>query len=173
MLRKVAVLGAMALVAIVLAQGLALIGAYGQGAAVSEDQRVAGFRFNVSKLTSEPPQLNGDFAVQIGGHNHRSVNIVLRNLRNVAIGGEHRNVCEFGGPAVMRVRTPRGIETVEGALAVRVVDSRQPQGDADGGEDLVHPDHIQLTFHNPTHHVRYTFAGRVRHGDIVVFVRPH
>lgn len=172
MLRKIAIAAAMVMATVVLAQGLALIGARGQGAAVSEDHRVAEFRFHVSKLTSQPPRLSGEFNVHIGGRDHRNVSIELRNVRNVAVGGDRRNVCEFQGGAVMRVRTHQGVETVEGILSVRVVDAARRDDDSvSDGEDHDRPDLIQLTFRKPNTNIEYNFAGRVREGDIDVFVR--
>lgn len=166
LMRKVAIAGATALAAVVLAQGVALIGARGHGSAVAEDHRVAEFRLNVAKLTSDPPRMEGSFSAHIVGSDRRGVAIDLRHLRNVVVSGEHRNVCEFGGAAVMRVRTPSGVETVEGLLAVRVADNRTPTN-----PNLDRPDLIHLRFTKPGTHIDYTFTGRVRQGDIDVFVR--
>ncbi|MCO5298157.1 MAG: hypothetical protein M9921_15015 [Fimbriimonadaceae bacterium] len=155
--------GVLGICALALAAG-ALLGARGQGVARSEDQREATFRLQVTKLTSDPPRLGGDFVIDVNGRNARHVAITLRKLRDLQVGGPARNVCEFSGAAVMRVATPTGVQTVEGVLEVRVLDHRE--GSDDSGRDQ-----IRVGFHRPGTEIRYEFAGAVTRGDIDVFVR--
>lgn len=164
MLKKSFLVGAAAgLCALALAAN-AVIGARGQGVARSEDQRVAEFRFQVSKLTTDPPRLGGDFTVDVNGRNARHVAITLRKLRALEVGGPNRNVCEFAGAAVMRVATPTGPQTIEGVLEVRVFDHRDRTDD--GGRDR-----IRFVFRRPGTDLEYSFDGAVARGDIDVFVR--
>lgn len=164
MLKRFGTLGLIAVAALAIAQGVVLMGAQGRGIAVSEDHRRAEFHVDVRKLTSEPPRVGGNFAVAINGRDVRPVHIELREVRGLQVGGEHRNICEFGGPAVMTVRTPNGPQRFHGMLHVRVADH-----DARGDHDR--PDTLALEFTRPDSDDTYRFAGHVREGNVHVYVR--
>lgn len=164
LLKRFGTLGLISVAALALAQGVVLMGAQGRGMALSEDHRRAEFRVDVRKLTSEPPRLGGNFNVAINGPDARPVQIELRELRGLQVGGEHRNVCEFGGPAVMTVRTPSGLQRFQGMLHVRAADN-----DTHGDHDR--PDTLALEFTRPDSDDSYRFAGAVRDGNINVYIR--
>lgn len=164
MLKKSLLVGlVVAACAIALAVDAVLMGARGQGAARSEDHREGMFRFHVTKLTTTPPRFGGDFVIEIRGRDARRVSITMRHLRGLQVGGPNHDVCEFGGPAVLRVATPTGVEAIEGLLNVRVQDNHERDGE---GRDT-----LRLEFHRPNANFQYAFAGPVLRGDIDVFVR--
>ncbi len=161
MVKRFGTLGLIGVAALALAQGVVLMGARGQGAAVSEDHRRAEIRVDVRKLTSNPPRMGGNFSVVINGPDAPLVRIELRELRGLRVGGDHHNICEFGGQAVFTVRTPQGLQHRPGALHVRVADNTGAH----------QPDQIHLEFTPAASNDTYRFAGTVRRGDINVYIR--
>jgi hypothetical protein len=164
MVKKLGTVGLIAVAALAVAQGVVLMGARGQGAAVSEDHRRAEFRMDVHKLTSVPPRLAGNFSATVNGPEMRQVHIELRELRGLQVSGTNRNICEFGGRAVLTVRTPQGLQHKPGALHVRVADNASSPG-------ANTPDLIRILFTPDGSTETYRFAGAVRHGDIKVYIR--
>jgi hypothetical protein len=167
MLKRVFVFSAILMVSLALAAQAGVVqGAHGQGAARTADNRVGEYDFEVQKATrGSETRLGGRlmFASSSLVNNQRvQVRINLRQLMALDTAG---NVCEFGGTAVMLVRTAGGAHEIRGNIQVRVQDNRNrehPNGE---------PDKFRIHFQQHEGNLTYDFDGKTTRGDLSVFRR--
>jgi len=140
-------------------------GAQGRGTALGDNGRAANFQFHVAKVEDQG-------MVHVGGrfmHGERPSNsrpgfsISTDRIAAVEVSGDHKEVCNFGGPAVLTVHTPNGIKRIPGMLSVRVVDRNRGSN-----SDL---DLYGVSFKDRDGKEIYSFAGGVRQGNIQVFYK--
>ncbi len=165
MKRKIGVAVAALITSIALAV-ITVVGAKGQGHAISANGQRAEFHMDAHKSTADGSVRVGGFFRFIARGGTAAVPTSNGiNMPEVARLAKTGRVCEFGGPALMQIRVGTRYETVRGICNVRVEDRKAPTVAA--GE----PDLIRLRFvTNVTNRV-YEWAGAVTRGDILVYER--
>lgn len=142
-----------------------VVGAHGQGHAMSPNGKRSEFRFEAAKRMA-------DGSVRVGGEARfiafsgtqavpESHGIFLPEVRGL---GKEGNVCQFGGPAQMQIRLGDRYHTVRGHAVFNVADRRNPTT----GGDL--KDRISVRFTTADNRT-WDYTGLVGQGDIVVFER--
>ncbi len=102
----------------------------------TEVRRMVQFGFEVGKIVREGRELvRGHFSLesQAGRGDAEGFSIIAREIAQLRVAG---NEAMFQGPAVMRVRTPRGFQTVPGAVRVIVHDNGVPASNEDPKDRL-------------------------------------
>jgi hypothetical protein len=136
---------------------------HGKGVAGSEDKRIAEFDFEVAKFKNKEgkEEVRGRFHMtQKPGENIPGAMIGIRMVGGL---GVNDNKAEFGGKAVVEVRTKDGVKRIEGMASVNVVDQVRPNEQGSEKKDL-----IRVQFKSKNGEVTYEFKGAVRRGDLVV-----
>lgn len=168
MLKRMLLIGVAAMAAIALADHILVVGSEGTGRAVSADNRVGEFRYNVRKATAEGhhPRLDGSLRfAQAATAAHPGLVIEMGKPRYVEVPPDS-HVCEFGGPGTLTIRRPNGSRhSIRGRVDCRVVDRRNPTTNT--GD----PDLFRIRFSSEHSDHAYHFEGHLTHGDLVVFRR--
>lgn len=141
-----------------------IIGAFGQGRAMSASGMRSEFHFEARKATSDRLVRVGGFArfIAFGGTANvpQSWGIYIPEVRGV---GKSGNICQFGGPAQMQVRNGAHYHLVRGHAVFNVADRRNANTSTE-------PDRISVRFTDLQNRT-WDYSGLVTHGDIVVFER--
>lgn len=140
-------------------------GAQGRGTAVGDNGRAANFQFHVAKFQDQNMvRVGGQFMHGEKPSNaHPGFSIYTDHIAEVVVTGEHKEICNFAGPAVLTVHTPNGIKRIPGLLGARVEDRNRHSNSG--------PDFYGVSFRDRDGNVIYTYAGAVRQGDIQVFYK--
>lgn len=165
MLKKLLGVAAVSLIVAVGAMADTAQGSRGRGTAVGEGGVPSHFRYEALKVEHDGHVRVGGWLshMQPPGDNRPPVNIMCRMVREVAVSGEHNNLCAFSGPGVLTTRRNGHVVQIQGMVGVHVNDRfREGQGD---------PDMYAVAFKNRNGETIYTFAGLVRDGGLSVFKR--
>lgn len=164
MKRFLAVAATISGVAIVMA-ATTVVGAHGQGHAMSAAGKRSEFRFEAAKRNTDGVIRVVGVARFIAFSGTQAVpeshGIYIPEVRGLAKEG---NICQFGGPAQMQIRVGDRYHTVRGHAVFNVADRRNP---TTGGDVK---DRISVRFTTADNRT-WDYTGLVGHGDIVVFER--
>ncbi len=154
-IRTIGVVAVLALAGLASAQFVE--GARGRGEVTNRENAKGTFSFNAARfLRNNEEVVNG--MVEFGTRSRERAVTIQGRVQRLAVNGE-RKVAEFAGEGVLIVRTPRGVERVQGRFQARAVDRRQNgQGD---------PDVFSILFEGPNN-VRFEFGGNVTRGEVTV-----
>lgn len=157
-LKKLGLMAILSFALTAVAQDHVIEAVHGMGLAVAHGGQEAHFAVRAARLRTEHGEVvRGRFEFRTRSE-HRAIGIECRAVERL---GTRGNVAEFGGRAVMSVRTNEGGRRIEGVITGRAVDNRRGDGHGEA-------DHLAVRFRSHDGSVVFEFAGAVRHGDIVV-----
>lgn len=141
-------------------------GALGNGIVRTETGQLGDFQFKAHKAIGN---IQGNEVVRVSGTaafrtilpDQALVEINCKTVRQFTLGDDKASA-EFSGPAMMLIRTPRGVTRIAGILAWRVADRGRP-----GPNNP--PDLVGVRFIPSDGSQEFHFGGAVVRGDVKVF----